>query len=157
MGDNPTRIDGPRSALIRLSTGRTVELRLVPSFRAMQREGLIGKRGLADFVDAFDGRLDPAMLSDELEDLLLRHLLIDPPLSGIELGRLDDREVQEIIAFAGRAYLEANTAPAAPADGEPDGDDDLVVEDEEPASLDDAEQLLSAGEALPESKAPEAG
>lgn len=152
-----TSVDGPRSQLVRLSTGRTVELRVVPSFRAMQREGLIDKRGAADFLDVFAGVLNPSMLGDELEDALLRHLLIDPPLVGLELGALDDQEVQEIVARAARAYLAAQ----GPVQLEDDDDDEVVAELAEletDAAVDPlaaAESRLPPAEILPESGAPE--
>lgn len=124
----------------------------------MQREGLIDKRGKADLLDFFAGGLKPVLLSEALEEALLRHLLLDPPLSGLELGFLDDLELREILNIATRAYLEqaASLGPVVVVEDDDDPDEVTTPLEEPPAaSLETAEDLLPPPGALPESKAPE--
>lgn len=97
------RIEGPRSTQIAFSTGRVATVRSVPSFRAMKREGLLDDQQVFALQAVFDGAR--SAVDADIEDALLRHVFIDPPLCSLGLGVLDDVEVQEAVHFAITAFL----------------------------------------------------
>lgn len=160
-----TRLEGPRSTQFLFSTGRVAELRCVPSFRAMHREGLLDAHGARILEAVLEGEMET--LEGSIEDAILRHIFIDPPLDGVGLGVLDDVEVQEAVTFAINAYLAARRpvledddeaaeeAAAAPVASEPDLEPDVLTapDPDTQALLDQAEAVILAQEppAEPES------
>lgn len=104
----------------------------------MLREGLADAHDVADLNAALAGQLDLSLLGEKLEDAILVHVFIDPPLERGMLGVLDDSEIAEAVVLSMRAYLDAR-APRSPFDEdeiEPEVDDEgieslAVVDDDD--------------------------